>query len=363
MSATADEKGHHAVGSEGATPVEFKAAFEALDADRFTPDLARKSFEAILSGAWTAVQIAGFLTALRVRGETAETIAAATLAMRAAMIPVSHSFGRLLDTCGTGGDSSGSVNLSTGAAIICAALGIPVAKHGNRAATSKAGSADVLEALGIPVQLAPKAASRVLSEAGITFMIAPVHHPAMRFAGPVRKELGVRTIFNCLGPLANPAAVTHQLLGAYSNALRPSLARTLQQLGTERAWVVWGSDGLDEVTPYAATHVTELHQGRLTELTIRPEDFGLNPSPAGATQGGDAAYNAEILTSVLAGKQHPARDAFLLNAAAALVVAESIPYLDATNRVRQCIETGAALKTLDRWREVARAADAETAAH
>jgi anthranilate phosphoribosyltransferase len=357
MSASPEQKPQS--GDATQQTVEFKAAFEALSQGLFSRELARSSFEAILSGSWTPAQVAGLLCALRLRGDSAEVIAGATEAMRAAMVPVAHGGGPLLDTCGTGGDSSGSVNLSTGAAIICASLGVAVAKHGNRAATSKAGSADVLEALGIPTQLQPSAAAKVLADVGITFMIATIHHPAMRFAGPVRKELGIRTLFNCLGPLANPAGVSHQLLGAYSNELRPLLASTLQQLGTQRAWVVCGHDGLDEVSPFGPTSVTALADGQLTELTVSPTDFGLSTSPAEATRGGDAAYNAHVLRAVLAGEAHPSRDAFVLNAAAALVVAEALPLREATARARSAIESGAALRKLEAWKQSANAANAK----
>src|SRR5690606_24287483 len=182
-----------------------------------------------------------------------EVIAGAARAMRANMVAVEHAFPKLLDTCGTGGDETGTVNLSTGAALICASLGVPVAKHGNRAVSSRSGSADVVRALGIPVDLPAEAASRVLVEANIAFLMAPTHHPAMKHAAAVRKDLGIRTVFNCLGPLVNPARATHQLIGAFSDDLRPVLAHTLGQLGTVRAWVVRGEDGIDEVSPYGAT--------------------------------------------------------------------------------------------------------------
>jgi anthranilate phosphoribosyltransferase len=331
----------------------FAEAFDALVQDRFDAELARQSFDAIFAGAWNPAQIAGFLTSLRMRDDRAEVIAAAAQAMRAVMLPVTHDHQRLLDTCGTGGDGSGSLNLSTGAALMCAAAGVPVAKHGNRAASSQSGSADVLEALGIPLQLSADAAARVLSDVGITFMLAPTHHPAMRFAGPVRKELGVRTIFNCLGPLANPARATHQLLGAYSDHLRPQLARTLQQLGSVRAWVVWGQDGLDEISPFGPTNVTQLSDGALSELCITPRDFGLEISPAGATRGGDAEHNAKVMRLVLAGEPHPSRDAFLLNAAAALVVATGSTPPEALALAVKTIESGAALHKLEAWREAA----------
>lgn len=327
----------------------FHEAFEKLEAAELTANDVRDVFDAILGGKWTSAQIAALLVALRMKGESPEIVAAAARSMRAAMVPVPHSFDALLDTCGTGGDASGSVNLSTGAAIIAAAAGARVAKHGNRAASSKCGSADVLEQLGVVTSLPASAAGRVLREASITFMIAPTHHPAMRFAAPVRKELKVRTLFNCLGPLANPAGATHQLVGAYADELRPIMAETLRQLGSVRAWVVRGADGMDEVSPYGPTHVTQLSEGKLEELVVQPGDFGLPVSPPGAASGGDATLNAEILTAVLSDEPHPARDAVVLNAAAALVVADSMNPRDAAARVAKTIASGAALETLKKW--------------
>ncbi len=315
-----------------------------------SPETVRRVFDAILAGDWTPVQVAGFAVSLRMRGESAPVIAAVVESMRAAMLGVDHGLSRLLDTCGTGGDGLGTVNLSTGAAIIVAAAGVPVAKHGNRAVSSRAGSADVLEALGLPLDLPPHAAADVLREANIAFLMAPAHHPAMRHGGVARRELGIRTIFNLLGPLANPARATHQLLGAYDDSVRPVLAETLRTLGVQRAWVVRGEDGLDEVSPFGATRVTELSGGSLTEHRIAPEDFGLQPSAEGAIAGGDAAHNAGILREVLSGRPHPATDAFVLNAAAALVVAEELPARAAVDRVRETLETGAAARALDRWR-------------
>jgi anthranilate phosphoribosyltransferase len=260
---------------------------------------------------------------------------------------------RVLDTCGTGGDHSGTLNLSTGAALIAAAAGVPVAKHGNRAASSKAGSADVLESLGLPLDVPAAAQASILREVGIVFLFAQAHHPAMRHAGPVRKDLGIRTVFNCLGPLANPARATHHLLGAFDDAMRAPLARALSSLGTRRAWVVRGVDGLDEVSPYGPTRVTQVERGAVEELEISPEDFGLARLAPGAATGGEPADNARALEAVLRGQPHPATDAFLLNAAAALVVAEGITPKQATERAREVVANGRAWKTFERWREQA----------
>lgn len=315
-----------------------------------SPASMRRVFDAILAGEWTPVQVAGFAVALRLTGERAELIAAAAESLRAAMIPVEHGLSRVLDTCGTGGDGRGSLNLSTGAALIAAAAGVPVAKHGNRAVSSRSGSADVLEALGVPIDVAPEHAATVLRECNIAFLMAPAHHPAMRHGGIARRELGIRTVFNCLGPLANPARATHQLLGAYDDALRPVLAETLRSLGVTRAWVVHGQDGMDEVSPHAPTRVTVLDQGTLEERVIAPEDFGIAPLPESAACGGDAADNARVLEAVLAGADHPSRDAFLLNAAAALVVADGLAPREALERAREALASGAARRTLERWR-------------
>jgi anthranilate phosphoribosyltransferase len=335
---------------------------QIVSADGISPRSLRRVFDAILAGQLTPAQVAGLVVALRMKGESAELIAAAAEAMRAAMVHVEHDFETVLDTCGTGGDGSGTLNLSTGAAIIAAAAGVPVAKHGNRAQSSRTGSADVLEALGIPIDLPASAAAEILREVKITFMMATVHHPAMRHAGPARRELGIRTIFNCLGPLANPARATHQLLGAYDDALRPRLAETLRALGTRRAWVVHGTDGLDEVSPCAPTRVSEVGPGAMVELEIAPEDFGLARSSRDAIAGGDAAANARAFEQVLTGGDHPARTAFVLNAAAALVVALGIEPRTAADRAEQALSSGAARATLERWREGARRRRPEKAA-
>lgn len=340
----------------------FKEALPRLEqGDKPDAGLVREVFDQMLVGNWTATQIAAFAVALRLRGETPEVIAAAASSMRAHMVPAPHSFERLLDTCGTGGDGRGSLNLSTGAAIIAAAAGARVAKHGNRAISSRSGSADVLEALGIPMTVPPESAASVIEAANIAFLFAPAHHPALRHVAPARKELGVRTIFNCLGPLANPARATHQLLGAYDDALRPVLARTLQQLGVERAWVIRSEDGMDEVSPFSPTRVTVLDQGKLSERIVTPAYFGLPESREGAIDGGDATENAQVLDKVLRGEAHPSRDAFILNAAAALCVADDIAPRHAAERATAAIDSGKAMATLESFRAAANGAAAAQA--
>lgn len=335
--------------------VDFPSIFAAaVSPEGIAPGALEEAFDGILAGDWTPAQIAGLLVALKLRGESPLQIAAAARALRRSMVPLTHSGGDILDTCGTGGDGAGTLNLSTGAAILAAAAGVRVAKHGNRAVSSRAGSADVLEAMGIPLDLTAQRAAEVFAEVGIVFLMAPHHHPAMRHAAPVRRELRVRTLFNILGPLANPALATHQLLGTFDDDLRRPLAETLRELGTRRAWVVRGVDGLDELSPHGPTRVTELDAGRVRELEIHPADFGLPTLPATAITGGDALTNAAALEAILRGEPHPARPAFILNAAGALVVAQRLPPLDAARVAERTLASGAAHTTLERWRAAAR---------
>jgi len=328
----------------------FSDVYAELMSERgLSEQTTRAVFDAVFAGSWSPAQLGGFLVALRQRGETPEVIAGAARAMRAAMLPVPHAFPKLLDTCGTGGDGSGSLNLSTGAALVAAAAGVRVAKHGNRAATSRSGSADVLESLGIPLDVPPSAQGEVLGEAGIAFLFAQAHHPAMRHAMPVRRELGIRTLFNLLGPLSNPAGVTHQLLGAPDDASRKLLAEALVRLGVERAWVVRSVDGLDEVSPFAETRVTVVDQGKLSEHLLTPESFGFALSPPGAIAGGEPADNARALTAILSGEKHPAADAVALNAAAALALFHGMSEREAGAQAREVLASGKAMKTLTTW--------------
>jgi anthranilate phosphoribosyltransferase len=331
----------------------FADVYAELVAGTPTPAMVRRVFDAIFAGEWTPTQIAGFVSALRLRGETAEVVVAAAQSLRSAMVPVAHDLPRVLDTCGTGGDGFGTLNLSTGAAIIAAAAGVPVAKHGNRAQSSRTGSADVLEALGIPLDLSASDSAQVLRDAGIVFMLAPTHHPAMRHAAQARRELGVRTIFNCLGPLANPARATHQLIGAPEESVRHVLAEALKSLGTVRAWIVRGAEGLDEISPAGETHVSIVTPSGITEQVIAPEDFGLSRTAMADVRGGEAKENARVLEQVLSGDPHPSSTAFVLNAAAALVVADDLAPRTAADRVREIVASGLAGKLLARWREIA----------
>jgi anthranilate phosphoribosyltransferase len=342
-------------------PITFARVFDELSgAAPPRPSTLRAAFDAIFGGAWTPVQTAGFVVALRMRGEDADTISAAVQAMRAVMIPVDHGLPAVVDTCGTGGDGLGTINLSTAAAVVVAAAGLPVAKHGNRSVSSRTGSADVLEAMDVPLDVPPERHAEVLRGAGITFLFAPAHHPALRHSGPARRELGVRTIFNALGPIANPASATHQLIGAYEDRLRSILAQTLARLGTRYAWVVRGEDGLDEVSPFGPTRVSELAGGEVRERVVSPQDFGLPLSTLEALRGGDAQHNAAHIVRILSGEPDPAEGAVALNAAAAIAVGreDTSPsgLRAAAEEALSLLRSGAAGKKLDAWRTAAHAA-------
>jgi anthranilate phosphoribosyltransferase len=287
-----------------------------------------------------------------VRGETVEEITGAVSAMRAKMLPVKAP-PDAVDIVGTGGDGSGSVNVSTCAAFIVAACGVPVAKHGNRALSSKSGAADVLAALGVKIDLTPEQVSRCIKEAGIGFMFAPTHHPAMKNVGPTRVELATRTIFNLLGPLANPAGVKKQMIGVFSRQWVQPLAEVLKNLGAESIWVVHGSDGLDEITITGPTAVAALEGGKVRSFEITPEDAGLPRANGDALKGGDANANADALRGVLAGKPSAYRDVALLNAAAALIVAGKAKDLkDGVAQGKKALDSGAAAQRLQKLIQV-----------
>jgi anthranilate phosphoribosyltransferase len=306
---------------------------------------------AILEGRASPAQIAAFVVALRMKGESSQEIAAAARALRMHCDAIHPSVdGPLLDTCGTGGDGLHTFNISTAAAIVVAACGVAVAKHGNRAVSSKSGSADVLEALGVRVDLSPAGVRRCIEEVGIGFLFAPSHHAAMRHAAPVRRELGIRTLFNLLGPLANPASATHQVLGVYDPSRLEQLAEALGSLGCTAAWVVYGEGGLDEVSPSGPTQVAALADGEVTTFTVTPDDFGIPSVPLDALRGGDAKHNAHIISDVLEGTRGPARAAVVLNAAAALrVVGLAADLPSAVERASAAIDSGAAKGKLERW--------------
>jgi anthranilate phosphoribosyltransferase len=318
-------------------------------------DEATKAFDLMMSGAATPSQMGGLLMALRVRGETIDEITGAVTTMRAKMLRVGAP-ANAIDVVGTGGDASGTYNISTCAALIVAGAGVPVAKHGNRALSSRSGAADVLVALGVKIELTPEQVSRCIHEAGIGFMFAPAHHPAMKNVAASRVELGTRTIFNLLGPLSNPAGVKRQMVGVFSKQWLEPLAEALKNLGSESAWVVHGFDGLDEITTCGRTSVAALENGKVRSFEIAPEDVGLARSKPDDLRGGDAEANAAALLDVLKGAKGPHRDVAVLNAGAALVVAGKAANLkDAVALAQQSIDSGEARKRLDRLAAVSNA--------
>ncbi|HEU5315117.1 MAG TPA: anthranilate phosphoribosyltransferase [Chloroflexota bacterium] len=306
--------------------------------------------EDIMEDRATPAQFGAFVTALRLKGETAEEIAGMAQVMRAKALRVPTDL-PVVDTCGTGGDGSGTFNVSTAAAFVVAAAGQPVAKHGNRGMTSKCGSADVLEALGANIALGPDAVARCIERSGMGFMFAPAYHPAMKFAAPLRREIGIRTVFNILGPLTNPAGAKRQVLGVASHEAQGRLAGALKILGSERALVVHGAEGLDEVSLAGATYVLDVRDGDVSESVVHPEQFGVQAAPAEAIRGGDAAQNAAIIRGVLGANGDATgaqRDIVALNAAAALVAAGAADdMLTGLERAREVMRSGAALRALE----------------
>ena len=307
----------------------------------------------IMEGTATPAQIAAFLIGLRVKGESVAEITGCARVMRDKATFIRTPTGSTpVDTAGTGGDAAGTFNISTTAAFVAAGAGVVMAKHGNRAASSQCGSADVLEALGIDVSLEPAGVTAAIAAVGIGFLFAPALHGAMRHAIGPRREVGVRTIFNILGPLTNPAHARHQLVGVYDRKLSPVLAAVLHNLGAERAFVVHGSDGLDELTTTSATMVSELRGGQVHTYEVHPEDFGLTRARLADLQGGDVAYNADLVTRILGGETSPQRDVVLLNAAAAIAVGTADQGIaDCLPRARESLESGCALAKLEQLRE------------
>lgn len=314
-----------------------------------TVDEAAGAMETIMDGHAAPAQIAGFLIGLAMKGERPDEIVGLARTMRARAAKLSRSFAPVFDTCGTGGDGAHTFNVSTVAAVVLAACGVRVAKHGNRSASSKCGSADLLEALGVNVAAPPPVVERCLEQAGIAFLFAQVFHPSMRHAGPTRKELGVRTAFNLLGPLTNPAGAARQLVGVPRPELTELVARSLAQLGAERAWVVHGADGLDEISTTGYTKVSECRAGAVNTFYLHPADVGLPKSARDDLRGGEAADNACIARAILAGAKGPQRDVVLLNAGASLLIAarvSSVPEGIAT--AADAIDSGRAAQVLAR---------------
>jgi anthranilate phosphoribosyltransferase len=324
--------------------------------ERLTRVDAEGAFDIIMSGEATPSQIGGFLMALRVRGESVDEIAGAVCSMRARMTPVQAPPGAI-DIVGTGGDASGTYNISTASAFVVAGAGVPVAKHGNRALSSKSGAADALTALGVKIDIGPEKIAECIRQAGIGFMFAPAHHAAMRHVGPSRSELGTRTIFNLLGPLCNPASVKRYMLGVFGREWVEPLAAVLGSLGAETAWVVHGTfregAGIDEISSTGTTYVAELKGGRVRPFQLEPIEFGVDPAAPEALLGGDPQANAKALRDVLEGELGPFRDVVVMNAGAALMVAGKAPLTaDAAKLARDSIDSGRALKALTRLVEV-----------
>ncbi len=313
---------------------------------------AEHAFDIMMAGEATPAQMGGLLMGLRVRGETVDEITGGARAMRARALKMDAPEGAI-DTCGTGGDAKGTFNVSTGAAILSAACGVPVAKHGNRALSSKSGSADVLTALGVNIDADMALVREALFEAGIGFLMAPRHHGAMRHVAPTRVELGTRTIFNLLGPLSNPAGAKRQIIGVFDQAWTEPMAAVLRNLGSERVWVLHGSDGIDELTTTGPSTVVELKDGELRHFEVTPEDAGLARATLDDIKGGDAKANAKAMTEMLGGAAGPIRDIVLLNTAAALIVAERVENLrDGVAMAANAIDTGAACATLNKLIEI-----------
>ncbi len=315
-----------------------------------TFDEARGVMDCIMSGECTPTLISSYLTALTVKGETVDEIAASATEMRAHGLKLPGDHSDALEIVGTGGDRSGSFNISTTSAFVVASCGVPVAKHGNRAASSRCGAADVLEALGAVIDMPPERTQAILQECGFGFMFAQRYHTSMKYVAPIRKELGFRTVFNILGPLTNPAAAGSQLSGVYSKAMITPMARVLSKLGVRNAMVVYGVDGLDEISVSDITLCTEVRDGRLQDYVISPEDFGIKRHPHDDLLGGGPAENAAITRAVLSGQKGAKRDAVLLNAGAGLyTVGRTKSIDDGMEMAAQAIDSGKALETLDRY--------------
>ncbi len=311
-------------------------------------DMAQRGFQMILNGGATPAQMAAFLMAMRVRGETVEEISAGAMVMRARAVRVKAPAGSI-DTCGTGGDSRGTYNISTAVAFVLAACGVPVVKHGNRSVSSRSGSTDVLAALGVKADAGGAVAERCLQECGICFLSAPVFHPGLRHVGPVRQELGLRTIFNILGPLANPASPDFQLLGVYAPGLVTPMAMALKSLGTKAAWVVHGAGGLDELSISGPSMVAELKDGEVKVFEVEPEDAGLARGHMEDLKGGDAPFNAKAMHGALSGVESAYRNAVLYNAAAGLVIAGKASQLaDGVRMGAEAIDSGRAFAVLQK---------------
>ena len=355
------------------SPIITEAVRVLVDRRDLTRIEAAAAMEAIMSGAATNAQIAAFLTALRMKGETVEELIGFAQVMRQKVVKVRTRAAdvvaqtgtdreMLIDTCGTGGDASGTFNVSTATAFVVAGAGLKVAKHGNRSVSSLCGSADVAETLGIKIELGPSQVARCVDEVGIGFLYAPLLHTAMKYVMGARREMGIRTVFNMLGPLTNPAGANAQVIGVYADALCEPLARVLAELGTIRAFVVHGADGLDEISNTGESHISEVHEGVVRSSRVRPEDFGMPRAAISDLQGGDREENAQIIRQILDGQPGPRRDVVLMNAAAALVVGGTARDLkQGMGLAAQSVDSGDAAGKLSALVQLSRALAAEKA--
>lgn len=337
-----------------------EALHKVVDGTDLSRGEAAQVMEFLMSGQATDAQVAAFLTAMRMKGETVEELCGFARVMREKVTPVPTQYAgaqatphpdkrMLVDTCGTGGDAQGTFNISTAAALVVAGAGIPVAKHGNRGVSGPCGSADVIEALGVPLDLAPERVGRCIDEVGIGFLFAPLLHPAMKFVMPARREIRLRTLFNVLGPLTNPASAPAQVIGVYDGALTELLAGVMNELGCHRAFVVHGMDGLDEISTIAETRISEVHNGHIRTYFVQPEDFGIARARLADLRGGDAAANAEIIRQILQGAKGPRRDIVVLNAGAAIVAGGGAQDMqEGIVTAERSIESGTAWDTLEK---------------
>ncbi len=341
------------------SPIIIEAVRALVDGRPLSRIEAAAAMEAIMTGAATNAQIAAFLTALRMKGETVEELIGFAQVMRQKVVRI-RAHGEemaaltgtdremLVDTCGTGGDAAGTFNVSTATAFVVAGTGLRVAKHGNRSVSSLCGSADVVETLGINLELTPAQVARCIDEAGIGFLYAPLLHTAMRHVMPARREMGIRTVFNMLGPLTNPAGANAQVIGVYAAALTEPLARVLAELGTARAFVVHGADGLDEISNTGESRISEVREGAVRTFTVRPEEFGVDRATIAELRGGDREQNADIIRAILDGESGPRRDIVVMNAAAALVAGGRARELkEGVEVAARSIDSGAARAKLE----------------
>ncbi|RDU23464.1 anthranilate phosphoribosyltransferase [Anaerosacchariphilus polymeriproducens] len=326
-----------------------EAIIKLTNKENLTYQMAEQVMDEIMSGDASQIQMSAFLTALSMKGETIDEITGSAEGMRKHCIKLLHDLD-VLEIVGTGGDKSNSFNISTISSILVSAAGVPVAKHGNRAASSKCGAADVLEALGINITISPEKSARMLNEIGICFLFAQNYHIAMKYVAPVRKELGIRTVFNILGPLANPAGAKMQLMGVYEEELIEPLAKVLYNLGVKNAMVVFGQDGLDEISLSAPTSVCEIRNGEFKSYVLTPEDLGLTRCKKEDLVGGTPEENASIARAILKGEKGPKRDAVVLNSAAALYIADqSLSMKEAVKKVEEVIDSGKAMEQLEKF--------------